>query len=133
MIATLDEVKNLFEKSPFVSFIGFEIVTFEEENVVIELKVRNELLNVNDTVHGGIHAVMLDCILGMTIRSLYRYPVITMNLNIHYLASISDGKMVAKAKIIQKGYRTVIAEGEIFNESGDLLAKGTGTFKINRK
>lgn len=133
MKLTIDELRKTFESSQFFNFIGFDIIAYEQDNVKIALTVRDELLNVNQTVHGGVYASVLDMVSGMTIRAQEGYPVITMNLTIHYLAPITEGKMLASAKIIQKGYKTVIAESEITDNDGRLLAKASGTFKINRK
>ncbi|MBS4192376.1 PaaI family thioesterase [Bacillus sp. FJAT-49705] len=130
---TLEGVRQIFENSPFVAFLGFRFVHFEEGKVILELPIDNRLINVNKTVHGGAYAAMLDNILSMTIRSVVKDPVTTINLNIHYLDSISEGKMIATAKILKQGYKTLIGEGEITDGNGKLLAKGTGTFKVTRK
>ncbi len=76
---------------------------------------------------------MLDLILGMTIRSTTKTRCTTINLNVNYLNPVSQGHLSAKGKILQKGYRTVAAEGELFNEEGKMIAKGTGTFKLIRE
>jgi uncharacterized protein (TIGR00369 family) len=72
---TLEDVQKSFESSPFFSHIGFEIIRFEEGNCMIKLNIREHLLNINGTLHGGVHATMLDFILGMTIRSVTKQGV----------------------------------------------------------
>lgn len=130
---TLDEVRQMFENSPYVNHLGFDIVHFEEGHVVLELPVGRHLININDTVHGGVYASMLDNILGMTFRSIVKDPLITVNLTIHYLESAREGKLVATAKVLKQGYKMITGEGEILDEQGRLLAKGTGIFKVLRK
>lgn len=130
---TVEDVRKIYENGSFVSHLGFQIALFEEGNVILELPIGNHLLNVNNTVHGGVYATMLDNILGMTFRSIVKYPVLTMNLNIHYIDSIHEGKMVATAKLLKQGYKTLVGEGGITDGNGKLLAKGIGTFKITRK
>ncbi|MFC7062118.1 PaaI family thioesterase [Halobacillus seohaensis] len=133
MTKVIDEVRESFEASPFFSHIGFEIVEFEEGNVLLNLPIKEQLLNVNGTLHGGVHATMLDLILGMAIRSTTKTRCTTMNLNINYLAPISNGDVSAKGRILQQGYRTVTAEGELYDHQGQLLAKGIGTYKLIRR
>lgn len=130
---TLEETKRVFEESPFFKLLGFKLVEFEEGQVTIELPVDDHLLNANKTVHGGVYASLLDNIIGATIRSIVKVPLATINLNIHYIASIANGVMVAKATILQQGYRMVTGEAEIRDGQGQLLAKGTATFKVLRK
>ncbi|MBR8644750.1 PaaI family thioesterase [[Brevibacterium] frigoritolerans] len=112
--------------------MGFEIIRFEEGNVTIKLNIEEHLLNVNGTLHGGIHATMLDTILGMVTRSVTKSKVVTTSLTVHYLASISSGELFAEAKVLQKGYKIAFTEGEIKDAEGNIIAKGTGIFKIIR-
>lgn len=129
---TIDEVRESFESSPFFSHIGFEIIHFEEGNVLLKLPVHEKLYNVNGTLHGGVHATMIDLILGMAIRSTTKTRCTTMNLNLNYLAPASGGEIQAKGRILKQGYRIVTAEGELYDQEGEMIAKGIGTFKLIR-
>jgi len=136
-VFALNSIKNnclnqLIEKNPFLNSLGVQLVKFEEGKVVIELPVAPNLINRQEVVHGGVLATMLDNIIALTIRSILDLPVSTISLNINYLANISEGKLVATAKVLQQGYRIVSGEGEITDETGKLLAKGSATFKIMR-
>ncbi|MBO0997357.1 PaaI family thioesterase [Bacillus sp. SD075] len=133
MPVEVEDIRNQFESSAFFSHIGFEIIRFEEGNVTIKLNIEEHLLNVNGTLHGGIHATMLDTILGMVTRSVTKSKVVTTSLTVHYLASISSGELFAEAKVLQKGYKIAFTEGEIKDIEGNIIAKGTGIFKIIRE
>lgn len=128
----LENIRESFEESSFFSHIGFEIIHFQEDNVLLKLPISDQLLNVNGTLHGGVHATMLDQILGMVTRVTTKTRCATINLNVNYLAASSNGDIFATAKILQKGYRIVTAEGELSDEQGNVLAKGIGTFKLIR-
>jgi uncharacterized protein (TIGR00369 family) len=129
-VNSIAEIREIFEKSPFLNHMGVQIAEFEEGHVKLELPIGPSLINVNDTVHGGVHAGLLDAVLGMTIRSLTKCPLVTVNLTIHYFAPVQDGSMIATAKVIHQGYRLITGEGEIIDKNGNLIAKGTGTFKV---
>lgn len=129
----LEEVRKSFETSPFFSHIGFEVMHFQEGDILLKLPITEPLLNANRTLHGGVHATMLDMIIGMVIRSMTGTRCATINLNINYLTPITSGAIFAKGKILNQGYRTVTAEGEIWDENEEMLAKGVGTFKLIRK
>jgi uncharacterized protein (TIGR00369 family) len=126
----LDDLRETFESSPYFNLIGFKIVELEKEQVTISLPVHERLLNTRNMIHGGVYASMIDTILSVTIRSYSNVPLATINLNVYFLKSCNDGTLTAKAKIIHKGNSIVTAEGEIFDQQGNLLAKGTGTFKV---
>lgn len=132
MPVTVEDIRKKFENNPFFSHIGFEIVQFEEGNVIIKLNIKENLLNVNGTLHGGVHATMLDNILGMVTRSVTKARVVTTNLTVHYLASMSEGEIFAEAKVLQQGYKLAFTEGEIKDSKGNVIAKGIATFKLIR-
>ena len=75
---------------------------------------------------------MLDTVLGMAVRSVTKASVVTTNLNIHYLASLSTSEIYAEAKVLQAGYKTAFAEGVIKDSNGKIIAKGVGQFKVIR-
>ncbi|MFC3041852.1 PaaI family thioesterase [Virgibacillus xinjiangensis] len=132
MTTRLNDVRESFESSPFFSHIGFEILEFEEGNIRLKLPIRRELLNANESLHGGVHATMLDLSLGMAIRSVTKTRCTTISLNVNYLSPSIEGEVFATAKIVKQGYRMVVAEGEMMDEAGNLLAKGIGTYKLIR-
>lgn len=128
----LKMVKESFEASPFFTLIGFEVVYMEEGKVKIKLPIQEKHFNANRTLHGGVHATMLDAIMGMTIRSMTKTGCTTINLNTNYLTPSVTGEIFATGKVSKLGYRIVTAEGELIDEKGNLLAKGIGTFKLLR-
>lgn len=128
----LKEVRKSFEESPFFSHIGFEIIGFQEGEVNLKLPIKKQLLNVNETLHGGVHATMLDLIMGMAIRSTTKTRCATININVNYLAPSVSGDVFASGRILQLGHKIVTAEGELSDAQGNNLAKGVGTFKLIR-
>ncbi|MBU8906090.1 PaaI family thioesterase [Desertibacillus haloalkaliphilus] len=132
MSKTIQELKTNFETSSFFTHLGFEIVRCDEEEIILKLPIQEHLINTNQTVHGGVYATMLDNIISMVVRSAVKAPIVTVSLNIHYLAPAKEGYLLAKAKVLQQGYRIVAGEGEIYDQDNRLLAKGNGTFKVNR-
>ncbi len=132
MEVTLEDVRKDFENSPFFSYIGLQIIYFEEGNVKVKLTIEESLLNTNGTLHGGVYATMLDFILGMVIRSVTKTRCVTTNLTTHYLASMSTGEIFAEAKVVQQGYKLAVVEGEIKDIKDNVIAKGIGTFKLIR-
>ncbi|WP_090238882.1 PaaI family thioesterase [Lentibacillus halodurans] len=132
MAKLIEDVRKSFESSPFFLHIGFEIIEFREGNVLLKLPIRNQLLNANDSLHGGVHATMLDLVLGMCIRSTTKTRCTTISLNINYLAPSTEGDVYATGEILKQGYRIVTVEGEMKDENGNILAKGLGTYKLIR-
>lgn len=129
---TVEEIQESFLSMPFFSHIGFEIIHFREGDVLLKLSMQEELLNANGTLHGGVHATMLDFILGMVLRSKTKTRCVTTSLNVNYLAPSSKGDIFASGVILQQGYKTAVVEGQLVDGEGKLLVKGVGSFKLIR-
>ncbi|HEX7065934.1 MAG TPA: PaaI family thioesterase [Bacillales bacterium] len=133
MPESLQELREMYEESPFFQHIGFEFVELEEGKVTVKLEIHKALLNTLKMLHGGIYATMIDNIIGITVRSVTRQPLVTVQLNVHYLAPVSEGIVFSTGRIDRLGHRIVAGEGEILDKDGNVLAKGSGTFKRIRE
>lgn len=132
MQLTADDIKTAFENSPFFKHIGFEIIEFDDNRVKLKLRIREQLLNVNGTLHGGIHATMLDYVQGMLLRAVTKEKCMTTSLTTQYFAPVSEGEIFAESKILKLGFKLAFMEAEIKNTKGEILAKGLGNFKLLR-
>tara|TARA_R110002050_G_scaffold102774_1_gene211573 strand:- start:8420 stop:8905 length:486 start_codon:yes stop_codon:yes gene_type:complete len=84
-------------------------------------------------IHGGVLAAMMDAVLGVASLSASCHDgklVSTVEFKINYLAPARLGDiLVGEGKVIQKGNRLIIAEGDIKLINTDkFIAKGMGTF-----
>ncbi|USK44012.1 PaaI family thioesterase [Cytobacillus oceanisediminis] len=128
----LKKVKTDFESSPFWNFIGLELRELREGHVLLALPLQKEFINVRNSVHGGIYASILDTAMGMAGRSLGYDEVATLHLNIQYLKSVMDGTVYSDAEIVHQNRSTVLIEGRLKNEDGELIGHCTGTFKLSK-
>ncbi|WP_174734872.1 PaaI family thioesterase [Mesobacillus harenae] len=132
MAETTQEINSMIEKSAFLKHMGFELERHDEEELILKLMIRKQLHNTAQSLHGGVHAAMLDTVQALLIRSAYKAKVRAVNVNVHYIAPSSEGDVFARAAIIQRGYMTATAEAEILDQNHTLIAKGTGVYKIIR-
>ncbi|QQK78331.1 PaaI family thioesterase [Salicibibacter cibarius] len=105
----------------------------EDGGVTVVLDIDEKHMNRNGILHGGVHATMLDNILGAALARHTGMPSTTISLNVNYLAPVKKGRLTASATILQLGYKSATVEGVIMDTEGTAIAKGTGTFKILRK
>lgn len=129
----LEEIRKEFENCSLLQHYDIDIVEFEEGNVLLKTIVQPHMLNTNGTLHGGIYASLIDTVFSMHLRSLTRTRCVTTNLNIYYTAPVKKGAVYAKASIISRGYKTAFLEGVLEDENNNVIAKGTGMFKIIRE
>lgn len=94
------------------------------------LAIGPEHLNLYGIVHGGVLATFMDNTMGMA--AMLACPgekVVTAQLNIHYLQSVSGGVLTCQAELIHRAGRTLTLEGHIYDEDGQRLAWGGASFR----
>lgn len=97
------------------------------------MPVKEKHLATPIAIHGGVLSAMMDAILGVASLSASCHDgklVSTVEFKINYLAPARLGDvLVGEGKVIQKGNRLIIAEGDIRLQSTEkFIAKGIGTF-----
>lgn len=116
----------------FGRFMQMDYTILNPGQVEYKLSVREELLATKHAAHGGALAAFMDAILGVASLSAVADEgklVATIEFKINFLkpALLAD-TLIGKGKVIQKGKRILITEGEIFNQKNELIAKAVGTF-----
>lgn len=124
-----DIVKE-FQGSPFWKFVGFEFLHIEEGKAKIKIALREEMLNVQKMLHGGMFMSGLDTVMGLCARTTGAKSVSTIQLEVRFIQGINDGDVIFTSEIIKQTKNTAIIKGTAENLDGDLLAYSTSTFKL---
>ncbi|WP_299402568.1 PaaI family thioesterase [uncultured Roseobacter sp.] len=114
--------------------IGYRVEvdrTTRRAEVVLDIAVPH--LNRNESLHGGIIAMMLDSAAGFA-ASLHfggdeLARVVTVSLTTQFVAAVREGRVVAKGTISGGGRKIVCADAELHDAAGTLIAKASGVFK----
>ncbi|MBB6733136.1 PaaI family thioesterase [Cohnella zeiphila] len=115
----------------FWGHLGLRMEEWSDRGVTISVDIRPELLNLGGLLHGGVHASLIDTAIGMLIMIVRgEEDIVTTNLNMHYLASRSEGRVFAAAEIVHQSRKSITAQGFVRSEDGERLAFGTATFRI---
>ncbi|RLQ95862.1 PaaI family thioesterase [Falsibacillus albus] len=121
------------------SFIGailnMEKKMMEDGGYAVEVPINELTANSLGIVHGGITATVLDSAMGTLANILLPegFGAVTSNLTIHYISPGIGNSMTAIARIIHKGTKTIVIEGEIIQDDGKKIAHCTGTFFVIKK
>lgn len=126
-----DRLKHLYDKNPHVSLMRMRLTELEVGAAVLLMPVVREVHgNLYGVVHGGALASLADTAMGVACASTGK-RVVTLDLNINYIASAGDGEKVkATAKVIHDGKSTMVVECEMTDTTGRMLAKARGTFFV---
>jgi len=56
--------------------------------------------------------------------------VTTVEMKINFLAAVTDGELIGESRILQKGKQLALADMEVKDGKGKLVAKGLATYMI---
>ena len=120
------------------ALIGYTIdLNAPDGTADVVLNVTAPHMNRNGTLHGGIHAMMLDAAAGFAAsRHLGQaegllVPVVTLSLTTSFVGPGGAGRVTAHGWVTGGGYKIMYGEAEIRDADGQLLSKGQGVFKRN--
>lgn len=120
---------------PFASLIGIRLRTREPGHVVLELDLREDLMNSAGTAHGGVLMTLLDVAMSIAARSARPETTfaITMEMKTSFIAPCS-GLLVAEARCVHAARSVAFSEGEVREDaSAKLVARASGTFMLKRE
>jgi uncharacterized protein (TIGR00369 family) len=117
----------------FADWLGIEIVGWDAQGPHLALPVRAELINRNGSVHGGVLLTLLDsaCSLaGVTCENGALVGRVTaVSITANFIAPVSRGTMHARARLRGGGRKIVLADGEIRDDDGNLVATASGVVR----
>ncbi len=123
--------QRVLDAQPFSSMLGTEITAFSEEGAVLEIPVREELLQQNGFVHGGVVSYIADNALTFAGGSALGPEVLTSEYKINYLRPAAGGRLVARASVVYAGKRQDVCRCDVLSVAEDgeekLCATAQGT------
>ena len=84
-------------------------------------------------MHGSVYFRALDDAAFFAANSRVRdVLVLTVSFSLHFTNPVSDGELLAHGRLVHESGRLFVAESELRDREGRLLAKGSGTFTRSR-
>ncbi len=113
--------------------LGYRMTSWTPDHATFEMPVSPEILNRAGIPHGGALATLLDTTMGNA--GCYSAPgeplhnALTLTLNVSYLAQAQGKLLIAKGRRTGGGRSTFFAEATVEDETGVLIATGSGAFR----
>ncbi|GAB6989970.1 PaaI family thioesterase [Paenibacillus pini] len=121
-------------KDTFWDYLGCQIDELNDKQVTISVDIKPHHLNLIGILHGGVHASVVDSAMGLLVMlARPEVNVVTIHLNMNYVAPTGEGKVIVTAELIHSTRKLITAQAYARKENGDLLAFGTGTFRVLEK
>lgn len=102
--------------------------------IQVVMKITENVKQFYGNVHGGVLASLMDSCMAVTLNQQLDpgQGASTVELKINYLRSVNQGTLRAEGKVIQKGRKIIVTQGEIRDEAGNMIAFGTATFIVTQ-
>lgn len=123
------------QDSPFQEFLGLKLERFEEGMVEIRMPFRRELLRASDSdwLHGGVLSALIDIAADYAVATqVSGLPVPTIDLRIDYLRPARVGDLRAIGRTVKVGKTVAVANVEVLDMAGTLIAIGRGLYSAVR-
>jgi len=124
------EMEARLRVAPFSRWMDLRVTALDEQGVEVGLTWRDEMIS-NPTAritHGGVLAALIDAAADFAIAAKIGRPVPTVDLRIDYHRPAAPGDLRARATIVRLGSTMAVAEAEIFDADGRMVASGRGTY-----
>lgn len=118
---------------PFLELLGFRGESAEGGIARVSVELKPELMNSLHVAHGGVVMTLLDVAMTMAARST-RVPAgsaVTIEMSVSFIRP-ATGRITSEGRVMHGGKSVVFCEGEARDDSGELVAKAMGTFKLLR-
>ena len=114
---------------PVAELIGLEVERVEGGETVMTLLAEERHSNPMGTLHGGILCDLADAAMGMAYFSTLDpgESFTTLELKINFLRPFWTGRLVARGRVVSRGRTVGMAECEVEDDQGRLIAKATST------
>ncbi|MCX4722839.1 PaaI family thioesterase [Streptomyces sp. NPDC090052] len=127
----LDLARRTLDAQPFSRLLGARVTRFGGGSAVLEVDVRDELLQQNGFLHGGVLAYAADNALTFAAGTTLGAAVLTGGFSIQYVRPGAGRTLVARAEVVHTGRRqaTVRCDLVMVRDDGEevLCAVAQGT------
>lgn len=124
-------IRHLARSMPFYRHLGIRLVGLGRGSSKVQLRLTRSLTQTTGVAHGGVAASLIDSAVGLALCTLIKPEqlITTVEMKVNYLSPAPVGMLRSTGKIIHKGKRIVVGEGEVRGKKG-LVAKGLVTYVI---
>lgn len=125
-----DKVQQLITRGPFHQWLGLRVLKVEADLIEVKATWREEWIVNPDKryTHGGILAALVDLAADWALFSRTGRGVPTLDMRIDYHRAAMPGDLTARGRVVKWGSQFSVAEGQVMDQDGALLASGRGLY-----
>jgi uncharacterized protein (TIGR00369 family) len=126
---------SMFAGTPFLAWLGLQVVSYEPDDVTVRLPFRTELTNDGSTYHGGVVGAVVDTVGALSAWSNHDFDrgvrASTVSMSVQYVAANKEaGDLFGHATTVRRARELIFTEITASDGSGRVLAHGVQTYRI---
>jgi uncharacterized protein (TIGR00369 family) len=129
---TAAEIQQMLDVSPFNLFLGLTVVKADPvgQEITMRSPMRPEFERRRGSKqwHGGVIASVIDTVGDFAVGMMVGRGLPTVNFRVDYLRPAVDTALIAVSRVRRVGKSVGVADVDVFDEKGALLAIGRGTY-----
>lgn len=129
---TAEEIQTMLDVSPFNKFLGLTVTSADpaKQEVTMRTPMRDEFERRPGSKqwHGGVIASVIDTVGDFAVGMMVGRGLPTVNFRVDYLKPAVDTALIAVSRVRRAGKSVGVADVDVFDEKGALLAIGRGTY-----
>lgn len=129
---TLKQVQSLVERMPFNKSLGIRVKRLHTDGVTIECPLRDDLRNGAGVLHGGVTATLADAAVGIALAHHFggMRRVTTIELKVNYFLPVSEGKVIARARLLRIGRTLCVGRVDLLDVRRQLVGAALVTYML---
>lgn len=128
-------IQKKFDGSPFIAWLDMTVVSVDHDagELVVRVPMKPEFERGAGSRqwHGGPLAAVIDTVGDFALGMLLGRGLPTINFRVDYLRPAVDTALKAVARVRRNGRSVGVADVELYNESGALLAIGRAAYSTS--
>ena len=128
----LKSVIKIINEGPFFKHMSMKVVELGLGYSKVLAETSKKHMNPFGGLHGGVYSSLIDT---AAYWSAYcdlpeEQGLVSIDLKVDFLAPVLDQKVVVKGKRVKAGKTIYLAEAQMLNENGKLVAHGTSKLMV---
>lgn len=119
---------------PIMATLGFTGFHPEPGRVVVEMPAEEFHYNPLGSVHGGVISALLDtaaaCAVHTTLAPGEAYTSLDLTVKFLRAVTVDSGLLTCEGTVIQRGRRTALAQAQLTDQAGRLVAHATSSCMV---
>jgi uncharacterized protein (TIGR00369 family) len=122
-------IEQFIPHSPLVQHLGMQVESIGSDEATLVLPFRPEIVTLEDVVHGGAIASLIDtagmaaCWADDAVPESLAGSTVTLNVN--YLSAARGQDLTAHAVVLRRGRTLVFSDVNVTDAAGQLVATGS--------